>query len=77
MNEKQEMKTIAPLATMPQHHVEWMLDNMTKESFKLQREINRTPKWRMIKRYRLLEKLYKLDEARGLISHVMNDDEGY
>jgi len=62
---------------MPKHHVRWMLDNMKEESFKLQREINKTPQWRKIKRYRLLERLYKLDEDRGLISHTMNDDEGY
>lgn len=62
---------------MPHHHIVWMLDNMKKESFKLQRQINHTPKWRMIKRYRLLEKLYQLDEDRGLIAHVMNHDEGY
>lgn len=62
---------------MPKHQVQWMLDNMKEESFKLQRQINKTPKWRMIKRYRLLEKLYKLDEDRGLIAHTMNDDEGY
>lgn len=54
-----------------------MLDAMRKDSFALQRAINHTPKWRKIKRYRLLERLYKLDEDRGLIAHVLNDDEGY
>jgi hypothetical protein len=72
MNNKEEV----PVG-MPKHHVEWMLDNMREESLKLQRKINHTPRWRVIKRYFLLEKLYKLDESRGLIAHVMNDDEGY
>lgn len=57
--------------SMPTHHVRWMLDNMKKEIFHLQRQINHTPKWRVIKRYRLLEKLYKLEEDHGLISHTM------
>lgn len=57
--------------------VDTWLDSMRKDSFALQREINNTPKWRKIKRYHLLERLYKLDEYRGLIAHVLNDDEGY
>lgn len=57
--------------------VDEMLKAMREASFALQREINHTPKWRKIKRYRLLEQLYKLDEDRGLIAHVLNDDEGY
>lgn len=62
------------LMAMP---VNEMLDNMRKESFALQHRINHTPKWRKVKRYYLLERLYKLDEDRGLIAHVLNDDEGY
>lgn len=54
-----------------------MLSEMRSYSFELQTKINKTPKWRKIKRYHLLEKLYKVDEDRGLIAHVLNDDEGY
>ncbi len=54
-----------------------MLIRMKAESFVLQREINKTPRWNVVKRYILLEKLYQLDEDRGLLAHVLNDDEGY
>jgi len=57
--------------------VDGLLASMREESFAIQREINKTPKWRKIKRYRLFERLYKLDEDRGLLAHVLNDDEGY
>lgn len=40
----------------------------------LRRELYRTPKWRKIKRYRLFEKIEKLEEDRGLIEHVMMED---
>lgn len=46
---------------------------MKDEIWKLQKELNHTPKWRKIKRYRLLEKLYKLEEDYGLMDHVFND----
>lgn len=59
------------------YSVDDMLATMRKDAFALQREINKTPKWRKIKRYHLLEQLYKLDEDRGLIAHILNDDEGY
>ena len=54
-----------------------MLAEMKEQSFSLQREINKTPKWRKIKRYLLLEKLYKLDEDRGLIAHVFEMEDKY
>jgi hypothetical protein len=57
--------------------VDSMLQEMRREAFDLQRQINKTPKWRKVRRYRLFEKLYKLDEDRGLIAHVLNDDLGY
>lgn len=62
---------------MQDFNVAELLANMKEESFRLQREINKTPRWNVIKRYLLLEKLYKLDEDRGLLVHVLNDDEGY
>lgn len=68
---------MAPGNTFLGMDVDGLLDAMRKDSFALQREINKTPKWRKIKRYRLLERLYKLDEDRGLIAHVLNDNEGY
>ena len=53
------------------------LSTMREDSRKLTTEIYKTPKWRKIKRYRLFEKREKLDDDRGLLSHVLNDDEGY
>lgn len=50
-----------------------LVADMYMEVAGLRRELHRTPKWRKIKRYRLFEKIEKLEEDRGLIEHVMLD----
>lgn len=55
------------------HHA--LLATLREEIMQTQREINNTPMWRKIRRYRLLEKLYDLEEGYGLIEHVFLEDQ--
>jgi uncharacterized protein YdcH (DUF465 family) len=60
---------------MSEHYTRWMVDNMKAERVKLKQELYHTPRWRKIKRYRLFEKIEKLDGDISLIVHVMLDDD--
>lgn len=44
---------------------------MDDEIRELSWRLYRTPRWRMIRRYRLFERIYKLGEDRDLIAHVL------
>lgn len=52
-----------------------LVDGMRQEIKMLKRELYKTPKWRKVKRYRLFERIDKLEEDEALITHVMLDDE--
>lgn len=52
-----------------------ILEEMRLETMNLSRKLYKTPKWRKIKRYHLFERINKLEEDIGLISHVMLDDQ--
>lgn len=62
-------KTVIPAFTGTDMHV--VLAHMDAAIRELNSEIEHTSKWRKVKRYRLLEKLFKLEGDRGLIEHVM------
>lgn len=47
--------------------------SMQEKIQELRWELYYTPKWRKIKRYRLFEKIHKLDEDYALIDHIFND----
>lgn len=47
--------------------------SMQEEIRDLQWKLYRTPKWRKIKRYRLFEKIHKIEEDYALMDHVFND----
>lgn len=47
--------------------------SMQDEIRELRWQLYDTPKWRKIKRYRLFEKIDKLEDDFGLMDHVFND----
>lgn len=55
---------------IPVRHILLHMDTIIRQ---LDRQISNTSKWRMVKRYRLLEKLYRLENDKALIDHVMGD----
>jgi hypothetical protein len=54
--------------------VDAILDSLRKQEWEISRELFHTPKWRKVKRYRLLELKQKLAEEIDLIDHVLNDN---
>lgn len=52
----------------------FVVTQMNKEIWKLEKDLYYTPKWRKIKRYRMFERLNKLQEDKGLIEHVLMED---